>query len=235
MKQVFFDRNKSVVIKVFPDSVQLAREICGAKNFARFVLVPQIIKLDNIVAKASFLEGFLGYQINEDELSSMIANVFTKIKPKDQKCFSIIEEIDNLLVFFIRDEGATEELLRIKQEVGRVELFPVHGDLQKQNIIIADGELCLIDFEHFMFAPKELELCNSLFFSDGNCLNIEEIVRLLPTGFMDKQMLKSMLKFYGLRQISLGIDKFEAQKKVLSGLDRIDALNMAKFAGRNRL
>ena len=91
-------------------------------------------------------------------------------------------------------------------------------------MIIADGKLGLIDFEHFIFAPRELEFCNSLFFNDGNCLDVIKIVRLFPLGFLDKQMLKRMLKFYGLKQINLGMSQSEAEIRTYQGIKKIESL-----------
>lgn len=211
MKQVFLDRDKGVVVKVFPNSKLLEREICGAKNFAPFVGVPKITKLDKKVAQISLLSGFLGYQIDEDDLSRLVADLLGSLKPKIKvPNFSITEEIVNLSQFFKADKKVIQELEQIKKTVSKSPLFPVHGDLQKQNLIISEGKLSLIDFEHFLFAPKELEFCNSLFFDDGNCLNVQKIVAFLPPCVLDQKMLEVMLRFFKLKQIFLGMGAAEA-------------------------
>lgn len=219
MNQIFFDKNQSIIIKVFPSSRLLEREICGAKSFSSLVKVPKMKRLDKRVVKISFLPGFLGYQINENDLNLLMAKFLLKVKPtKQRQNFSIFEEIDSLINVFRGEEKIIKKLGRIKQQIKGVALYPVHGDLQKQNIVIMDDSLGLIDFEHFMFAPKELELCNSLFFSDGNCLDIPGIIKLLPRKFFDQDLLRLMLRFYTFRQISLGLDQAEAEKRFKQAL-----------------
>lgn len=222
MKQIFFDRNQLVVIKIFPNSRSLEREIYGTKHFVKIVNVPIIEKLDRKVAKISLMQGFLGYQISEEELNDIVARFLDSTLPETGTMeFSIFEEIKKLEGFFQNDQESLKKLKKIRQQIRSQNLYPIHGDLQKQNIIIADGKLTLIDFEHFMFAPRELEFCNSLFFNDGNCLDIKGILEYLPAGFLDKRILKAMLEFYTIRQISLGMDQIEAQKRLKLGFLKI--------------
>lgn len=200
MKQVFIDRQKSVVIKVFQDPKKLERELCGAKAFSRICRVPNIEKLDKKVLKIDLLEGFLGYQIPEDDLNNLVVQMLIK---KDLLKFkicgpTIFDEIKNLKK--IGDKQTCQRLDLIQKLINNVQLVPIHGDLQKQNIVVSEGTLGLVDFEHFIFAPKELELVNSLYFSDGNCLDIKKISKLLPKGFIDQKILKLMLEVYSIKQ-----------------------------------
>lgn len=225
MKQVFFDKSQSVVIKVFPNSRLLERELCGAKNLKKAALVPQIEKLDRKVAKISLLQGFLGYQINEIELNVLVAQFLKRVAVQSKIIeFSIMEEIVRLEDFFQGDQQSLLKLKIIKQQVKEQALVPIHGDLQKQNIIINEGKLGLIDFEHFVFAPKELEICNSLFYNDGNCLNVPGVLKNFPSSFFNRDILKLMLMFYRLKQVSLGLGQNLAEKKFKLALAKVDKL-----------
>lgn len=227
MKQIFFDKNQSVFIKVFPSSHVLEREMCGIKVFKELVNVPNMEVLDTKVAKITLIPGFLGYQITETDLSRLVAKfLMAKILVKDAEEFSIFQEIKFMRLKFRENQELLEILREIEQGIMGLPLYPVHGDLQKQNIVITGGQLGLIDFEHFMFAPKELEICNSLFFNDGNCLDIQEIINFLPKGFIDKSQFRLMLKFYTLRQISLGMDTHKAFKRLERALVEIGKLDL---------
>lgn len=226
MQQVFFDRQKLIFIKVFSDSNILEREVCGAKIFSKFIGTPKIEIVDNRVAKIDCVDGFLGYQINEEELNLFIAKLLESILPiKNVKRFTIFDELERLK-FLLNDQVSIKMLDNIEKNINRVKLFPVHGDLQKLNVVISQGELFLIDFEHFIFAPRELEIVNSIFFNDGNCLEIEKILEFLPSNFFDRKLLKLMLEFYCLKQISLGMDRKISFNLLEKGLERIDSLNI---------
>lgn len=229
MKQLFFDKNQAVVIKVFPNAELLEREACGAGHLSGAAIVPKIEKLDQKVAKISLLLGFLGYQITDEELNAMVAGFLLKKKPGGQGyCVSIFKEIAGLKRFFAFRKRVVGELEKLEDFLADKELFPVHGDLQKQNIVIVQGQLGLIDFEHFIFAPQELEFCNSLFFDDGNCLDVAGIVGLLPPQSLDKKMLKAMARFYALRQISLGMDDTQAKQRLAEAGRKIAGLPLGK-------
>ncbi len=205
MKQVFLDPSQQVVIKVFENSRQLEREFCGVRAFSRVCLTPEIEKLDLKVARISLLDGFLGYQIIEGDLNKLVADHLIKTAKLDMiacSC-SIFETISNLEVDFLDNPQILMRLKKIKKAILNIDLMPVHGDLQKQNIIIREGKIGLIDFEHFLFAPKELEIVNSLYFNDGNCLDITAISKILPQGFFDQKILKLMMEFYAIKQLSL--------------------------------
>lgn len=225
MKQLFFDRNQAVVIKVFPDPELLEREICGAGHLSGVAIVPKIGRLDQKVAKISLLHGFLGYQIEEEDLNTLIAGFLLKKKSGGESCCaSVFKEITKLKHFFASRKPIIEDLDKLENFLAGKKLFPVHGDLQKQNIVVVQGKLGLIDFERFLFAPRELELCNSLFFDDGNCLDIAGIIKLLPLQSLDSKMLKAMVRFYALRQISLGMDEKVAKQRLVEAVRKIAGL-----------
>lgn len=233
MRQIFFDQTKAVFIKIFLNSQALEREICGSNSFKKLVAVPQIEVLDQKVAKISLMPGILGYQITEQELNILISKFLQRIKLiKINQDLTIFRKLNYLKKFFKSDPKSLNRLNRIEQNLKGASLFPVHGDIQKQNIVILNGKLGLIDFEHFIFAPRELELCNSLFFNDGNCLNIEEIVSYLPRKLFSKKILKEMLVFYALKQQMLGMNKIEAENKLRSALMKAHNL---KFTGKQSL
>lgn len=224
MKQIFFDKEKLVVIKVFPNSKTLRREILGAKIFSQFVLTPDFSILDRKVVKISLMSGFLGYQVDQKILYELVANFLLNVTScpyaEDRSIFAEIKRLKN----FFTDEEYLKTLSNIEKSLTKQKLYPIHGDLQKQNILIINGRLGLIDFEHFIFAPKELEICNSLFFDDGNCLDIPTIIRLLPARFINKKTLKLMLSFFMLKQISQGLDLKLAQKRLKASLLKAEDL-----------
>lgn len=232
MKQIFFDKNRSVFIKVFQSSRQLEREKFGIKIFSNLVKVPKIVTLDSKVAAITSLDGFLGYQVSEQDLNIKIVNLLLLKKPMNINSFSILSEIINLEKFFSGQQAILKRLLKIKVGLKKVSLFPIHGDLQKQNIVLMEGDLGLIDFEHTIIAPKELEICNSLFFDDGNCLDSQSIVSMLPMNFFDPKMIEKMLRFYFLRQISLGLDQVEATIRLEVALKRASRLCYGKVKAK---
>lgn len=204
---------------------QLEREICGAKSLATAALVPKIERLDSKVAKIDLLPGFLGYQVGNKELNQMVAKFLLRTKPvKKPGRFSVLDEIKTLRKTLVQDKKAGEEFKIIESALCGRPLYPVHGDLQKQNIVVVSGTLGLIDFEHFTFAPKELEFCNSLFFNDGNCLDVAGIIGFLPVQFIDKKILEIMVRFYAFRQVSLGMNQAEAADRLVTALDKIAML-----------
>lgn len=241
MKQIFFDKEKSVVIKVFSSFKVMEREACGVQNFSSLVVVPKVEKIGPKVLKISLLEGFLGYQIPEEDLSLIIAQFLLRKKPlENPSFFTITEEIKKLQAVFQDQPEILNQLGDIQKLIKNKKLFPVHGDLHKQNIIIKDGNLSLIDFEHFIFSPKELEVCNSLFFNDGNCLDILGICQNIPEGFFDKKIMMAMLNFFAIKQIGFGMSKLEAEKRLKLAQDKITRLtfagkklNLAKREGNN--
>lgn len=221
MKQIFFDKDKLAVIKIFPTPFLMEREIAGAKSIKNFALVPKIRKLDSRVAAISLIDGFLGYQILEQDLNQLVARFLVSLKPVSRPLkFSIFSEIQALRKI-LKDQESQYLLNKIEKRLTNAKLYPVHGDLQKQNIIVSGGQLGLIDFEHFILAPIELELCNSLFFDDGNCLDIPEIIRFLPKNTINIPLLKLMLKFYSLKQISLGMSTKESKDRIQNALTKI--------------
>lgn len=214
-KQVFVDKEQSVVIKVFNSPEHLDREIAGVKAFKNLVRLPDIERLDSCVAKISFLPGFLGYQIREQDLTLLVAEFLSSQKSSlKDGLFTIFAEIKRLREVFKQDISKLDLLNQIERIASSTPLVPVHGDLQKQNIIIADGQLGLIDFEHFIWAPQELELCNSLFFNDGNCLQVDLILKELPVRIVNRKRLWAMLQFYALKQIALGMNESTALNRL---------------------
>ncbi len=227
MNQIFFDKNQSIFIKVFSNSEVLEREESGIANLRSLVFVPLIKRLDNKVAKITFLEGFLGYQVLDNDLNMLISKFLLQKKSKKIPAkFTIFSEINKMRK--ILKDSDLKILLNIEEEIKGLSIYPVHGDLQKQNIIISRGKLGLIDFEHFMFAPKELELVNSMFYDDGNCLDVQGIINFLPDKFIDQRVLISMLKFYYLRQIFLGMSANKALIRLTQSFKKIKSLNFAR-------
>lgn len=226
MKQIFIDKSQSVVIKVFTNSSVIEREICGVQSLSKIAHVPHIEKLDTKVAKISFLSGFLGYQVPEEQLNMLVSLMLLRKNalkiPVDTK-FSIFSEMKKMKKI-LREKNDLLMLAKIEKNIRRQPLVPVHGDLQKQNMIIFGGAFGLIDFEHFVFAPKELEVVNSLFFNDGNCLDIPSVIGLLPQGFFNLKMMQEMTQYYALKQLILGMNSKEVIVRLNKALEMIARL-----------
>lgn len=214
--------SKKVVIKILSNPNKVEREIYGSLALGAFVQTPTITHVDTKTIIMSYEDGICSKKYDKQELNNLIIQFFQKIwinKPLEKTDFSIVNDIKKLIVFFKDDQIKINQLKAMLKQIKNCRFVPVHGDLQKQNILVHEDNLCVIDFEHFTYAPIELEIVNSLFFRDSNCLDIQKIIPFcIETGMMKQEILESMLLYYSLRQEFLGRNKKEVQKKLSRGL-----------------
>ena len=239
MNQNFCDPIQKVFIKILDTPEKVEREIIGAKIFSQFTKTPKTEALDNRTLKISMIEGTRSDCLKETFINNLIIDLFCKIKIgfKGQtiKKFDIEKSIESLEV---KVRSRPEILLALECLKGKIKnqaLYPVHGDLQRQNIFIKRGQLSLIDFEHFSFAPLELELANSLFFSDENCLDVQSLATILSEKkIISLDLLALMLVFYSIKEFAAGSSPRKCAACLSAGMTRLESLGSC-FAYNNRL
>lgn len=225
MNQCFCDTNQKVVIKVLNSSQKVNCEIAGSEIFSRFACTPKIEQLDKRTVKISVVSGTNASLVDEKTLNEIVIKLFCAVKEFEGKIleeFSIRNTLENFEIMFSDRPGVVKVLEAIKENVKSSFLLPVHGDLQKQNIFLEKGKLILIDFEHFIFAPLELELANSLFFNDSNCLDAESIIPILvKRKVISIKLLAEMLTFYSIKELAQGRPEVEVIGNLKKGIARL--------------
>ncbi len=219
-KRIFRDQKEKVFLKFCGSVVSAQQEMSGAKYLAPAVLVPKIEMLDTRTLLIYEMVGIKASKVPNSLLNSQLLGYFSRVEPVSafENGQTIFDQIERVSRQFLLPRGMVEK-------ISHRPLFPVHGDLQKQNILLVDGQLALIDFEHFVFAPLELELVNSLFFSDGNCLDLGSLLPVLKkSGRINFEILQLMLLFYSLRQVMAGRAFIEAKRRYLFGLVRLQTI-----------
>lgn len=226
MNRNFRDTKQKIFVKVLSTARKAERELIGSNVFGAFVGVPQIIKLDTKTLAISQIRGSKAIGLRKDVLSNLIIDLICEINSNFTDDVvslpTIFEEIAVLIQKFFDNPEILASLEDIEKSLVRARLFPVHGDLQKQNIFLQKEKVSLIDFEHFMFAPQELDIVNSLFFKDQNCLDAVLIIKKLVTkNIFDMKMIEYMLVFYAIKQMAAGRGKKECQKRLQAGIEKL--------------
>lgn len=234
MNQSFCDPAKKVFIKVLDLPEKIEREVVGAATFSAFVTVPKIRLLDSRTLKTSMIRGAKSDLLEERALNKLIINLFCQIKNnfsgKIIEKFTIGNNVESLKAKMINRPKITAALKFVEREISNQPLYPVHGDLQKQNIFVDKGKLSLIDFEHFSFAPLELELVNSLFFNDQNCLNMGIIIPALwQKKIISLNLLTSMLVFYSIKELAIGKSPTATRANLKAGFTRLRVITSGLF------
>jgi len=95
----------------------------------------------------------------------------------------------------------------------------IHGDLHLDNILISNNanadKIFVIDFEHSIEAPVEMEFQNSLFWNDEKSLSVNEITEILKTKYKipySEQKEKLLTKVYVAHQINLALGENDLEK-----------------------
>lgn len=221
--RLFCDQRQNLYIKVASSAGAARRELFGGKILSRDVIVPKMELLDEKTILVSRVDGVKGTKVRSGRLNDLLLDYFECQRPLVIKSMtnSIFEEVEKLSMIF----GENSALSNIERKLVNFPLFPVHGDLQKQNIFVVEGKLALIDFEHFLFAPRELELVNSLFFTDGNCLDLSDLLpKLMAMGKISAEMLRDMLAFYTLKQASMGRGYSDCRKRCEMGIEKLKVI-----------
>jgi hypothetical protein len=120
-----------------------------------------------------------------------------------------------------------KNLLANLASIARKDRYPstcfslVHGDIHLDNLLIprkVPHHYYLIDFEHCMEAPIELELCNSIFWHDEKSLAVPEITKLLKDIYNISYSLEretDMLYVYFIDQLNQAIYRSDRKKCVV--------------------
>lgn len=222
-KRVFCDQNQNVYIKIARSPEAARRELLGGKILGSYVLVPEMELLDEKTVLISKVSGVKSAQVDERKLNDLLIDYFTDLPAV------AVTSVAQTILGALADIRAVVESSGLLDSVERrlftAPLYPVHGDLQKQNIFVDDKDLAFIDFEHFLLAPLELELVNSLFFADGNCLDLENLLpRLCEKRLVEPGMLEAMLAFYAVRQVAFGRGLAQSERRFSAGLARLQRI-----------
>ena len=225
MNNCFEDQNKKVVIKNLFNTDKADREIIGSKIFSKYAVCPNLVKIDTRTVKISLLADFNNTTDNK-VLNDLLVDLFVKIK--NEFCerilfeFSILKDLEIMSKELSRFSKIKNIIQEICDSIQGKPLYPVHGDIQKENISVSGNKLALIDFEHFRFAPLELDLVNSLFFNDRNCIDVKNLIpKLIKKNLMSIELLFQMLIFYSLKQIKEGRKPSDVQKRLEKAVERL--------------
>lgn len=91
----------------------------------------------------------------------------------------------------------------------------LHRDLHLENLLVSkNGGLVVIDFEHCMDGPLELEFANSLFWHDNKSLAVDNIARQLRSKGItfDMSLAIQLVDFYFADQLVLALEREEFLK-----------------------
>jgi hypothetical protein len=113
-----------------------------------------------------------------------------------------------------------ENLLEVRKNLTfKSTLTLIHGDLHLDNILVNNNleldKLTVIDFEHCMEAPIEMEFQNSLFWNDSKSLDVLAIKKLLrevykiPYSTQKENMLSCV---YIANQLNMAIEEADENK-----------------------
>ncbi len=222
----FVDTKQKIIVKILENQQKAENELVGSRAFAKFAVVPEISRLDNKTLSITLIDAQPAAGIKQELLNKLILNFFRKVSGDSDVSLSefpnIYLELKRLKDLFSNESEIVLTLKNLEKNILRSNLFPIHGDLQKQNLFVKEEQLILVDFEHFMFAPLELDIVNSLFFKDYNCLNVDFIIKnLVDEKIFSIKMIKNMLIFYSIKQMAQGRRRKDCEKRLKDGLDRL--------------
>jgi hypothetical protein len=116
-------------------------------------------------------------------------------------------------------------LSKVRQTKFQNSLTIVHGDLHLDNILISSiagqEKIYVIDFEHCMEAPLEMEFQNSLFWNDDKSLEVKKITETLSDKYgikYSKPQEALLMCVYVANQFNLAVGENDTEKLKLLGL-----------------
>ncbi len=209
MNKCFIDPDQSVVVKICATREIALREVEGAHVFQKFVHTSNPKRVDSKTLEMVLIDGKIGTAVPCKVLNGHVLDMFRKIVSEpvlhdyQMSPYSMYRHIRKLRKKYAYSADITSFLVQLEKDIRTKAFVPIHGDLQKQNMFInPSGELALIDFEHFCYAPIEFELVNSMFHSDGNCLDIqfllEELRKITP---ISDELIRKALVLYTLQRV----------------------------------
>ncbi|KXK08791.1 MAG: Phosphotransferase enzyme family protein [Microgenomates bacterium OLB22] len=223
MSTCLFDHRRSRFQKIFFGQRSTDAESIGSKIFSRYVVTPIALRLNRALIDICPLEGVLGTDVPDSILVDHLVRLYEKVAGnssplKISPALILTNQIKRWHLPQAYKGLASELIERYKDCI----LFPIHGDIHKGNIIVVQGELGLIDFEHFCFAPHEFELANLLFHNDHNCPDTEGLLlRLLDKRLIDLDVLRDMGHIYFLKELHEGGSLRHSQRQLEKALKHL--------------
>ena len=243
MNNVELINNK--ICKTISDKNSLNKEIVGTLlfGFIDAESVPQLVEwgggycVTGNIKSAKTCYELLGSGIDTKEVNSFVAEFIAKIFEKYNLGINIptfmkweyfventLSEFSfnmNVLTPYIGDQrykNILNNLVKIKATKMK-NMTIIHGDLHLDNILIS-GEgvtkkIFVIDFEHCVEAPLEMEFQNSLFWNDSKSLNVEDVVQKLKSkfGIMYSKKVEAMLaNMYIANQLNKAVKNGDIEK-----------------------
>ncbi|NMB69857.1 hypothetical protein GYA27_01470 [candidate division WWE3 bacterium] len=230
-----------LIYKRFKLSEKCTHEFEAWKQFNEIIPqnTPTLILRTNNLCIYEFLESdskLVSKQEASEFAGKVISNIFHAYKPNTYKkgqmwelsVYKIIEDFSQheiklknigLENFYFYTINQLRKIKKIKFS----NISFLHRDIHRGNILCENGQPYLIDHEHAMEGPIELELQNSIFWNDKMSLNVDKVKKILtnnniPYSSSNEILLKN---YYVADQINIAIkeNKFSKVKKLASKND----------------
>jgi RIO-like serine/threonine protein kinase len=195
-------------IKVCASETAALREVEGARVFKKHAYTPDSLRVDSRTVLVPAIQGQRGDALDEQALHVKVLELLIDMSRETAQPNDIDIELSITSFVQKRRDGCQRgsDMRRffngLLKDLRGAHMIPIHGDLQKQNIFLTpEGDLALIDFEHFCYAPLEFELVNSMFHCDENCLDVDFLVsELNKRGLIDEKLLRKAFALYALER-----------------------------------
>lgn len=209
MNKCYFVPDQGVVVKICATAESARREVEGARVFRKIVITSEPKVVDSRTVLMKIVEGEPSPAFSDQIVNVLVRDLLRRSVAMSLKtemrtsAFSIQRLIDELIKKYAYSQDILRFLTQLQKDIELKPLVPIHGDLQKENMLISpSGELIVIDFEHFCYAPIEFELVNSMFHSDGNCLDIQfQLSELRKITDISDELIRKALVLYALRRV----------------------------------
>jgi len=222
-----------VIKKCFESQDVMQRELTGLKMFN--MLLPEFTPALIEVGTTYFLEEYAtSYGVSvegtnivaasktyvEDCLAKELALVYQRAYNRAPELYKMwtaslykIEKDFRLSCYFLSEIGGNriyakvcKDLQQLRNEVCKPQNITfLHRDLHTGNVVINDYGIKLIDFEHAMAGPFELEFQNAIFWKDSKSLDYRKIICSVvqKTGLSYNFELEKLLgSFYTADQLT---------------------------------
>jgi thiamine kinase-like enzyme len=232
-KRVTLDENL-LIRKFFDSKKNLSREVSGLKMFQMSVPenVPILYEVgedylvqEYAIGPAVNSDSSIGINKHTDAVVEGLSEIISVLIQQNSKRVQILNkmwysELENLITHFrlLKSRVNLSEFQtiysKILSDLSTIFLcYPepsnvtyLHRDLHAGNIISCNDVLKLIDFEHSLVGPLELEFQNAIFWNDANSLDYKKIISavIAKTGITyDFTLEKLLLSYYIADQVIL--------------------------------